>query len=178
MIAETAVIRLARRSRFSGAMMGMPPPTLASERRSTPRWRAGASRRGPCFPIPSLFAVTTYLPPSRARVMKSSAGCSPPSTSTTMSTAGAARRRGGGGGGRPPPLQLPLRGDDLGAELLPRLREQVRQALLADLVAVFLTDVAHRRAAHVEEKETAVRLDDVAEAGQAEGYLLPLGRQR
>src|SRR3989304_2294246 len=66
MMAETAVMRLARRSRFSGAMSGIPLPTLASKRRSTPCSRARARRRGPCLAMICLLAGTATEDARRA----------------------------------------------------------------------------------------------------------------
>ena len=59
MIAVTAVISFASRSRDSGLMIGMPPPTEASYSSRTSCSAASASSSAPLFAITSLFAVTT-----------------------------------------------------------------------------------------------------------------------
>ena len=70
--------------------MGMPPPTAASNRRSTPACSATANRSTPTLASSSLFAVTTGLPLRRAVPISSRAGSMPPMTSTTTSIAGSA----------------------------------------------------------------------------------------
>jgi len=71
--------------------MGMPPPTLASNRRFTRFCRARSSSSGPNLAIASLLAVTTCLPQERASFRYWAAGSVPPITSTTICMEGSAR---------------------------------------------------------------------------------------
>jgi hypothetical protein len=67
-------------------MIGMPPPTEASNAMSTPFSIAVSTSAAPCFAINSLLAVTTLLPLRSARSMYVFAGSSPPIISTSTST--------------------------------------------------------------------------------------------
>ncbi len=58
----------------SGRMMGMPPPTAASNSSGTPVRSAAAISSGPRAAISSLLAVTTGFPASRAARTRSPAG--------------------------------------------------------------------------------------------------------
>ncbi len=55
-----STLSLASASR-SVRITGMPPPTLASNARSTRFWTAAARSSGPCLAMSSLFALTTPL---------------------------------------------------------------------------------------------------------------------
>src|SRR5690606_28299169 len=88
MMPTMACTRLAARLSRSGLMMGIPPATLPSKNRSTPRRAAKERSSGPCLASTSLLAVTTGLPLSSAAAMRSRAGSTPPMTSTTMSMPG------------------------------------------------------------------------------------------
>ena len=72
----------------SGRMSGMPPPTDASNRMSTPAPSAVSNSSRPWVAMSSLLAVTTGLPPISASTISVRAGSMPPMTSTTMSTSG------------------------------------------------------------------------------------------
>ena len=86
-----SVMRLAVRHCLSGVMIGMPPPTLASKRKSTSFFSAIANMSLPNCATTSLLAVTTLLPASIARSMYSRAGWMPPMSSTTTSISGSSR---------------------------------------------------------------------------------------
>src|SRR3954470_24089033 len=73
-----------RRARISG----MPPPTAASNSRSTPAAAAVWKTSAPTLARSSLLAVTTGLPAASAPRISSRAGSIPPMTSTTTSTSG------------------------------------------------------------------------------------------
>ena len=76
-------ILLATKPSLSAAIMGIPPPTLASKEMLLPCWRALLKSSEPWRARSILFAVTTSLPFSRAVMMISFAGCNPPTSSTT-----------------------------------------------------------------------------------------------
>ena len=88
---RTSEMRFAVRHCFSGMMIGMPPPTLASKRKSTSCFSAMSKSSWPNCATTSLFAVTTLLPASIARSMYSFAGCRPPMTSTTTEISSSSR---------------------------------------------------------------------------------------
>src|SRR5581483_5142666 len=69
-------------------MIGIPPPTLASKPRRTPRRSAARTISSPCTARSALFAVTTSLPAAIAARTKRRAGSYPPISSMTMSSAG------------------------------------------------------------------------------------------
>ena len=73
---------------FRGRMIGIPPATAASKRRSTPFSFAAANSSPPCTAIRSLFAVTTFFPDCSARRIMVLAGSMPPMTSITMAMEG------------------------------------------------------------------------------------------
>src|SRR5579862_3607270 len=75
-----------RRSRMSG----IPPPTAASNNRSTPAVAAASNSSCPTLATSSLLAVTTGLPALRAARIRVRAGSIPPMTSTMTSTDGSA----------------------------------------------------------------------------------------
>src|SRR3954466_15899609 len=62
----------------SGRMSGMPPPTDASKRMSTPAPSAVSNSSRPWVAMSSLLAVTTGLPPLSASTMRPRAGSVPP----------------------------------------------------------------------------------------------------
>ena len=63
----TEVISLAMSECFSGSMMGMPPPTLASKRHFPVLVAAARSMTSsPHVAMSALLAVTTFLPARRA----------------------------------------------------------------------------------------------------------------
>src|SRR5450759_183729 len=83
-------ISLLTRQCFSGEMIGMPPPTAASNMMSTPVAAAASMTSWPADAMSALFAVTTDLPARRAESTTSFAAPVPPISSITMSTAGSA----------------------------------------------------------------------------------------
>ena len=84
----TDVISLAMSACFSGSMMGMPPPTLASNAISFPMRSASSMTSLPCVAMSALFAVTTFLPAESASSTTLRATVVPPMSSITMSMSG------------------------------------------------------------------------------------------
>ena len=80
-----SVILFAARHCFKGLIMGMPPATAASKRRSHLCSAAISRSSWPCSAIRSLFAVTTCFPLERASEIYVLAGSMPPITSITIS---------------------------------------------------------------------------------------------
>lgn len=76
---------------FIGSMMGMPPPTLASNAISLPASSAAPMTSSPYVAMSALLAVTTFLPALRAPTTMSRATVVPPISSTTMSMSGSFR---------------------------------------------------------------------------------------
>src|SRR4051812_21834840 len=77
-----------RRLSRSTRMMGIPPATAASNRKSRLALAAAANTSAPTLARSSLLAVTTGLPAARAPRISSRAGSMPPMTSTTTSMSG------------------------------------------------------------------------------------------
>ena len=75
----------AARHCLRGLIIGIPPATAASKRRSQLCWAAVSSSTWPCSAIRSLLAVTTCLPRLKASVIYVLAGSIPPITSITIS---------------------------------------------------------------------------------------------
>ena len=67
-------------------MIGMPPPTEASNPSGAPCASPSENSASPCLASTSLLAVITGLPSSSARAINPRAGSSPPINSTTIST--------------------------------------------------------------------------------------------
>ena len=84
-------MRFAMSECFIGSMMGMPPPTLASNAISLPASSAVRMTSSPCVAMSALFAVTTFLPARRAPSTTSRATVVPPMSSMTMSMSGSSR---------------------------------------------------------------------------------------
>ena len=70
-------IRSPARDSFSGRISGTPPATDASKYRSRPRESAASNSSRPWFARSSLFAVTTGLPPAKARRISAAGGLDP-----------------------------------------------------------------------------------------------------
>jgi hypothetical protein len=83
----TRSIRSPARVSMSGRMIGIPPPTAASNRSGTPDSALAANSSGPRAETSSLLAVTTGRPAPRAARTSDPAGSMPPITSTTRSMA-------------------------------------------------------------------------------------------
>ena len=84
----TDVISLAMSECFSGSMMGMPPPTLASKAISLPAAAAASMTSSPWVAMSALLAVTTFLPAASAPSTTVRAKVVPPISSTTRSMSG------------------------------------------------------------------------------------------
>ncbi len=84
-------MRLAERHWWSGLMIGIPPPTLASKKKFTPFSCAIFRSSAPFFATSSLFDVTTLLPARSEDFTKSYDGFIPPITSTTTEISGSFR---------------------------------------------------------------------------------------
>jgi len=82
----TLSIRFAFNPSRSDRRIGMPPPTLASNATSTPRFAAAPKISLPYSESSALFAVTTCLPASIDSRISLRANSYPPTSSTTMST--------------------------------------------------------------------------------------------
>src|SRR5450759_163737 len=82
----TETISLLTSECFSGPMMGMPPPTDASNMMSTPAFDAASMTSWPLLAMSALFAVTTDLPACSAESTTTFAAFVPPISSMTMST--------------------------------------------------------------------------------------------
>ena len=87
-IPMTSVIWFPARHCFNGRIIGIPPATAASNRKSTLCSCAVSRSSFPATATKSLFAVTTCLPASKAWVMYSFAGDKPPISSITKSICG------------------------------------------------------------------------------------------
>ena len=74
-------------------MMGMAPPTEASNRICRPSWSARSNRAAPRFASSCLFAVTTSRPERRAPSTNVKAHSVPPMSSTTIETEGSSSTR-------------------------------------------------------------------------------------
>jgi len=83
---EISVISFAARHCAIGLKTGMPPPTLASNKKLTLLFLAIFKSSAPFAATSSLFEVTTLLPLSRHCFTKSYAGLIPPITSATIFT--------------------------------------------------------------------------------------------
>ena len=73
---------------LSGSMMGMPPPTLASNAISLPARSAASMTSLPWVAMSALLAVTTFLPAASASRTTLRATVVPPMSSITMSMPG------------------------------------------------------------------------------------------
>ncbi|MPM95075.1 hypothetical protein SDC9_142226 [bioreactor metagenome] len=80
-----SVMLFAARHCLRGLIIGIPPATAASKRRSQPCSAAVSRSSCPCSAIKSLFAVTTCLPRLRASEIYVFAGSIPPITSMIIS---------------------------------------------------------------------------------------------
>ena len=87
----TELTSLAMSECFIGSMMGMPPPTLASNAISRPASSAACMTSSPCVAMSALLAVTTFLPARSAPSTTSRATVVPPMSSMTMSMFGSFR---------------------------------------------------------------------------------------
>ncbi|MPM44438.1 hypothetical protein SDC9_91116 [bioreactor metagenome] len=85
------LILLAARQDFNGLIIGMPPPTAASNIKSTLFSAASSNNSLPYLAKTSLFAVTTFFLCFNASAINSLAGCSLPINSTTISISGSSR---------------------------------------------------------------------------------------
>ena len=83
MIPMTSSISFAARHCFNGRMIGIPPATAASNRKSTPCSSAASRSSFPCSAIRSLLADTTFFPAFKASRIMVLAGSIPPITSIT-----------------------------------------------------------------------------------------------
>ena len=81
---STSEISFAARHCFNGRMIGIPPATAASKRKSFPFSRAASNSSLPSSAIRSLLAETTFLPALKASMIIVFAGSIPPITSITI----------------------------------------------------------------------------------------------
>ena len=79
-----SVIRLPANDSYNVRIIGIPPRTDASKRRSTPFLLAKSNKYGPASASKSLFAVTTFFLAFKAPSTQSFAKFVPPINSTTI----------------------------------------------------------------------------------------------
>ena len=80
----SSVIRLPAKDSYNVRIIGIPPNTDASKRKSTPFLLAKSNRYGPDSANKSLFAVTTFFLAFKAPSTQSLAKVVPPINSTTI----------------------------------------------------------------------------------------------